>query len=390
MISWKHVLGIVLVGLVSFLGYSYYRLLAFSDNIYHQLAKSGVRSIKVINLIRPQDLVEPEKYWVRQVDNFSSQLLEGVAELPIKVHAQYWVPSGTSSSETENFSLSSAEISEQSRVMSDFRSEGFPSWLSSYPTSPIAYNFLRIWALDSQSDLTFFLDPRTLSDSPDSSNLLHTISLSVRGIGLTKKLFEQLLIPQSEDQANGVLFINKQLILSTKPQPQPDALKRLMLSRLDYSQTIVEQILQRPQNLEQLSLESYLELLTQRTEKYLQKAGLPLREKALMSWICGPSALSEFNMDYSFGDLYTKLLPLSDKKTLKSEESEWSAHLLRETLGPDVDITPLMRAILLEQDLQHISETTSTELLAALQAYRQEGEKALPDNQKKILKEFVL
>lgn len=386
--SWRKIFGLILLSILGVFAYSYYRLRTFSDNIYNQLAQAGVRSITVINLIRPEDLTDPGHYWLNQTDNFSAQIIEGIADLPIKLHVEYWVPSSMSNDDKDLISMPLATIEEQSRVISNLRSEDFPTWLGSYASSALSYNFLRIWALDNKADLTFYLDPRSLNTSSDPNALLHSIALGVRGIGLTKKMFEYLLIPQSDESANGVLFINKQLILSSKHQPQPDALKRLMIGRIEYGKNIVEEILERSSNLARLSFESYVALLKERVEMYLKKAGLPLKESALISWISGNTALSEYNLDYNFGDLYSQILPVVEKKGLKSDDTNWSVHLLRESLGPDADLNPLMLCILLEQDLHNVSKDTSTELLSALQNYRQELEKSLPDNQQKILKDF--
>lgn len=388
--SWRTILGLILLSVLGVLVYSYYKLRTFSDNIYEQLAKAGVRSVSIITLVRPEDMADPEHYWIEQSSNFSEQLLDGVSGLPIKVEVAYWAPFTLSSAEKKLFSPANASIEEQSRVMRNLSSDDFPGWLTNYPNAPISYNLLRVWALEHQSDLTFYLDPRAINLSnknPDA--LLNTITVSVRGIGLTQKIFQYLRIPQNNKSGNGVLFINKQLILSSQDRPQPETLKRLMLSRLEYTKPIIEKIFQRESALSSSSPESYLTVLKERCEMYLKKDSLPLQEAAMFNWACGHTALNEYRMDYNFGDLYSQLVPLSDKKSTKIDETFWSVNLLRESLGPDADLNNLLLALLLQQDLQYVTENTSNELLSALQAYRQELTNNLPESHQKILKDFT-
>lgn len=370
--------------------YSYYKLRTFSDNIYEQLAHAGVRSVSIITLVRPEDMTDPEHYWVEQSSSFAEQLIEGVSGLPIKVEVVYWVPFTLSNAEKQFFSPANASTLDLGRVMKNLTSDGFPSWLTNHPNSSATYNLLRIWALEQQSDLTFYLDPRGVNLSNKNPNsLLNTITVSVRGIGLTHKIFQYLLIPQKNESANGVLFINKQLILSSQDHPQPEELKRLMLSRLEYTKPIFEKIFQRVATLSSSSFDSYLAMLKERCELYLKKASIPLNESAMLNWVCGNTALHEYRMDYNFGDLYSQLVPPHDKKSSKSDESFWSVNLLRESLGPDSDLNNLLLVLMLHQDLQYVTESTSTELLSALQAYRQELENTLPEGQQKILKDFT-
>lgn len=388
--SWRTILGLILMSVLGVLVYSYYKLRTFSDNIYEQLAHAGVRSVSIVTLVRPEDMADPEHYWAEQSSSFSEQLIEGVSGLPIKVEVVYWVPFALSNAEKQFFSPANASIHEQTRVMKSLTSDGFPSWLTNYPNSAITYNLLRIWALDHQSDLTFYLDPRTVNLSNKNPNsLLNTITVSVRGIGLTHKIFQYLLIPQKNESANGVLFINKQLILSSQDHPQPEELKRLMLSRLEYTKPIIEKIFQRSAALSKSSFESYLAILKERCELYLKKASLPIQESAMLNWVCGNTALHEYRMDYNFGDLYSQIVPQHDKKISKSDESFWNVNLLRESLGPDADLNSLLLVLLIQQDLQYVNESTSNELLNALQSYRQELENNLPESQQKILKEFT-
>lgn len=388
--SWRTILGLVLISILGVLLYSYYKLRTFSDNIYEQLAQAGVRSISVVTVVRPEDMADPEHYWIDRASNFSEQLIDGVSGLPIKVEVLYWVPVSLSSAERQLFAPQNATVEEQSRVVRSFTSEEFPSWLANNPQSPLSYNLLRVWALERQSDLTFYLDPRGVNfNNKNSNNLLnHTISVGVRGIGLTNKIFQYLLIPQKDESLNGILFINKQLIVSSKDRPQPEALKRLILSRLEYTKPIIEKVFQRESLLGGSQLDAYIAFLTERVELYMKKTALPLQEIAMFNWVCGSTALSEFRLDYNFGDLYSQILPQNDKKVSKADESFWNVGLLRETLGPDTDFKNLLLCLLLQQDLQNVTDKTSSELLSALQEYRQNLEKQLSEPEQKILKDF--
>jgi hypothetical protein len=389
MMSWKTILGLIIFGVLSVIIYSYYRLKIFSDDIYIQLARAGVRSISVVTLVRPQDVSDESHYWIEQSTKFSEQLIEGSQGLPLKINISFWTPSKMSSNDKNLFTIKSATIVDQTRAIPPSESNNFPSWLLDYPDSNLTYNFLKIWALRNKSDLIFFLDPRGLSrNSKDSNALLHTIAASVHGICLTNKIFQYLIIPQKNERANGVILINKHLILSTEDLPQPETLSDLMLSRLEQSHAIIQKIFERDDKLKTSSFESYKDFIDKRLELYMQHPHIPLQEPVLVSWISGSSLLSQYRMDYNFGDLYSQIIPQNDKKISKNDEYYWSINLIKEYVGPDIDVTPLVSFLLLEQDLHHINTQTPQELLTALQNYREEIEKGLADNQLKIVKEF--